>query len=57
MAFLLIYPESLVSLAQGGVYIIIIIFVIISPLRIVLLLMTTGSWNGDGFVWEESGGL
>lgn len=57
MGFLLIYHESLLSLAQGGVYIIIIIFVIITPLSIALLLMTTRSWNGDHFGWEESGGL
>lgn len=46
---LLIYHESLLSLAQGGVFITIIIFVIIIPLTIVLLLITTESWNGDHF--------
>lgn len=46
---LLIYHESLLSLAQGGVFITIIIFVIIIPLIIALLLITTESWNSDHF--------
>lgn len=57
MGLLLIYHESLRSLAQGGVFITIIIFVIIIPLTMALLLITTGSWNSVHFDQRESGEL
>lgn len=57
MGLLLIHLESLLSLAQGGVFITIIALVIIIPLTIAFLLITTGSWNGDHFGWGESGEL
>lgn len=57
MGLLLIYHESLLSLAQGGVFITIIIFVIIIPLTMALLLITTESWNSVHFDQRESGEL
>lgn len=43
MGFLLIYHESLLSLAQGGVFITIITLVAIIPLTMALLLIIIGN--------------
>lgn len=57
VGLLLIYHESRFPLAQGRAFITIIIFVIIIPLKIALLLITTESWSDDHFGYRECGNV